>query len=104
MGSTSSRPNGTGATGSREASGSFSWSRDGQRLAIAGYGEVAVVRAGGRGFRRLRLRGFGLIERLEPVAGRSPFRFRRADTVRRKERKRQAASGSSAPTVGVCGA
>ena len=44
----------------------FSWSRDGKRLAfgIGTSGDVGIVGVNGRGFRRLHLRGLGLIDAL----------------------------------------
>jgi dipeptidyl aminopeptidase/acylaminoacyl peptidase len=60
------RPNGTRRHRVAKDSGSFAWSRDGRRLAltIGVSGDIGVVGVSGRGFRRLRLRGFGLIDRL----------------------------------------
>jgi Tol biopolymer transport system component len=61
------RPNGTGRRRVSKEFGSYSWSRDSRRLAVviggANY-DVGVVGVNGRGFKRLRLRGLGLIDRL----------------------------------------
>ena len=76
------RPNGTGRHRVSTISGSFSWARDGKRLAVASYGGISVIRADGRGSKRMRLRGFGLIEGLSWSPDGRRLVFAAAPTVR----------------------
>jgi Tol biopolymer transport system component len=76
------RPNGTGRRRVSKLSGSFSWARDSKRLALAFYGGMAVVRADGRGSKRIRLRGFSSIDGLSWLPDGRRLTFAAARTVR----------------------